>query len=175
VRSTINLKSSIEKTIRMWGTKQMEAALSRAQTELESTVLQLPDELRLDGDTWEQVLKALPAFAGVGFLGASIAAVPTVLSLATVGTSVFIFWAAAPIISPLFVIGVMGVFLTALLGSRSLKFAHDRARTKLILRLRREAERQVFGIGQKSGTRCMLSDIQAAVVRAGQNQIQGLP
>jgi hypothetical protein len=32
----------------------------------------------------------------------------------------------------------------------------------------------VFGIGEEPGARCILSDIQAAVVKAGQNRIQGV-
>ena len=45
-------------------------------------MLQLPGKVNLDNDVWEQVTKALPAIAGVGLIGASLAAIPTVISFA---------------------------------------------------------------------------------------------
>ena len=47
-------------------------------------MLQLPGKVNLDNDVWEQVTQALPAIAGAGLIGASLAAIPTVISFATV-------------------------------------------------------------------------------------------
>lgn len=173
VRSTLALKSSAEEIIRRWGAKQLEAALSRAEAELDQAFLQLSGSLNLDNDVWEQVTKALPAIAGVGLIGASAAAIPTVISFATVSTSVLAFWGTASISWPLFALGAAGIGVATLTGAQSLKFAQDKARTRLCGRLQHEAERQVFGIGAKPGARCMLSDIQAAVAQAGRNRING--
>lgn len=173
VRSTIALKSSAEAIIQRWGADQFVKALGRAEAELDQTLLQLPGKVNLDSDVWEQVTKALPAIAGVGLIGASLAAIPTVISFATVSTSVLAFWGTAAISWPLFALGAAGIGVAALTGSQSLKFAKDKARQKLCLRLHREAGRQVFGIGEKPGARCMLSDIQAAIVQAGRNRFQG--
>ena len=173
VRSTIALKSSTEATFQKWGARQLEAALSRAEAELDQAILQLPGKVNLDSDIWDQVTKALPAIAGVGLIGASVAAIPTVISFATVSTSVLAFWGTASISWPLFALGAAGIGVATLAGSQSLKFAENKARRKLCSRLHQEADRQVFGIGEKPGARCMLSDIQAAVVQAGQNRIQG--
>ena len=173
VRSTIALKSSAEAIIQRWGADQLVKALGRAEAELDQTLLQLPGKVNLDSDVWEQVTKALPAIAGVGLIGASLAAIPTVISFATVSTSVLAFWGTSAISWPLFALGAAGIGVATLTGSQSLKFAKDKARRKLCLRLHREAGRQVFGIGEKPGARCMLSDIQAAIVQAGRNRIQG--
>ena len=173
VRSTIALKSSAEAIIQRWGADQLVKALGRAEADLDQTMLQLPGKVNLDNDVWEQVTKALPAIAGVGLIGASLAAIPTVISFATVSTSVLAFWGTSAISWPLFALGAAGIGVATLTGSQSLKFAKDKARQKLCLRLHREAGRQVFGIGEKPGARCMLSDIQAAIVQAGRNRIQG--
>ena len=173
VRSTIALKSSAEAIIQRWGADQLVKALVRAEADLDQTLQQLPGKVNLDNDVWEQVTKALPAIAGVGLIGASLAAIPTVISFATVSTSVLAFWGTSAISWPLFALGAAGIGVATLTGSQSLKFAKDKARRKLCLRLHREAGRQVFGIEEKPGARCMLSDIQAAIVQAGRNRIQG--
>ena len=173
VRSTIALKSSAETIIQRWGADQLVKALGRAEADLDQTLLQLPGKVNLDNDVWEQVTKALPAIAGVGLIGASLAAIPTVISFATVSTSVLAFWGTSAISWPLFALGAAGIGVATLTGSQSLKFAKEKARQKLCLRLHREAGRQVFGIGEKPGARCMLSGIQAAIVQAGRNRIQG--
>ncbi len=173
IRSTIALRSSTEAIIQRWGAQQLDLALSRAEAELDQAFLHLPGSLNLDSDVWEQVTKALPAIAGIGLIGASVAAIPTVISFATVSTSILAFWGTASISWPLFALGAAGVGVAALTGAQSLKFAEGKARRKLRSRLYREADRQIFGIGEKPGARCMLSDIQAAVVQAGQNRIQG--
>jgi len=173
VRSTISLKSTAETTIQEWGARQLEIALTRAEAELEEAILQLPGKVNLDSDVWDQVSKFLPAIAGVGLIGASVAVIPTVISFATVSTSFLAIWGTASISWPLFMLGAAGIGVATLSGSQSLKFAESKARKNLCNRLHREAGRQVFGVGEKPGARCMLSDIQAAVVQAGQNQIQG--
>ena len=173
VRSTIALKSSSEAIMQRWGVDQLATSLSRAEAALDQTILQLPGKVNLDSDVWEQVTKALPAIAGVGLIGASLAAIPTVISFATVSTSVLAFWGTSAISWPLFALGAAGLSVAALTGSQSLKFAKDKARGKLCGRLHREAGRQVFGIGEKPGARCMLSDIQAGIIQSGRNRIQG--
>lgn len=174
VHSTLAMKSSTEVIIQRWGAVQLNVASSRAEAELEDAILQLPGGLDLDSDIWEQGSKALPAIAGVGLIAASIAAIPTVISFATVSTGFFAFWGTATISWPLFALGAAGIGVAALAGSQSLKSAETRARRKLCRRVHKEACRQVFGIGKKTGARCMLSDIQAAVIKAGQNRIQGV-
>lgn len=148
VRSTISLRSSAEAIMQRWGADQFATALSRAEAELDQTILQLPGKVNLDSDVWEQVTKALPAIAGVGLIGASLAAIPTVISFATVSTSVLAFWGTSAISWPLFALGAAGLGVATLTGSQSIKFAKDKARGKLCNRLHREAGRQVLGLGR---------------------------
>lgn len=174
MRSSFALKSSTEAIIQRWGAEQLDAASNRAEADLEQALTQLPGGLSLDGDIWEQGSKALPALAGVGLIAASIAAIPTVISFATVSTSFLAFWGTASISWPLFALGAAGIGAATFAGSQSLKSAEVKARRKLCNRVHKEAGRQVFGIGENPEARCMLSDIQAAVVQAGQNRIQGI-
>ena len=172
-RSSIALKSSTEGVMRRWGARQLEAASRRAEAELDHALLQMPGGLNLDGGVWEQGAKFLPAIAGVSLIAASVGAIPTVISFATVTTSVLAFWGTASISWPLFAVGAAAIGLAALTGSQTLRLAEASARKKLCDRLHREAGRWVFGIDNKPGSRSMLSDIQAAVIKAGENRIKG--
>lgn len=95
IRSTVALKSSAEAIIQNWATQQLQTALRRAEAELDLSILQLPGGVNLNRHGWEQVSNALPALAGVGLIGASVAAIPTVVSFATVTTSFLTFWGTA--------------------------------------------------------------------------------
>ena len=172
-RSAVRLKSHAEQVIQRWGVAQLVTALERAESELDQRLLERSVNLNLDSTVLEQVAKALPAIAGVGLIGASLAAIPTVVSFATVSTSVLAFWGTATVSWPLVALGAAGIGVAALAGSKSLKYAHDKARAKLRSRLLRESERRGFGIGEAPHKRCMLSDIQAAVVQAGVKRIEG--
>lgn len=174
LRSTFALKVVAEDTIRDWTRKQLETACSRAESELDQTLLELPGGLDIDSDIREQIFKAAPAIAGVGLIVGSVAAIPTVISFATVSTSVLAIWSTATISWPLFALGAAGIGIAALTGSQSLRIAEKKARAFLLNRMHREAARQVFGIGAKIGDRCILNDIQAVVVQAGQNRILGV-
>lgn len=171
-RATLALSSKAEELIKRWAADQLVVALSRAETELEQTILQLPDRLSIDGGTWDQVTNALPAFAGVGLIAASVAAIPTVISFATVGTGFLAFWSTAAISWPLFALGAAVIGVASYSGSETLKYAYDNARERLCDRVSKEAERQVFGLSQSPGARCILNDIQAAVIQAGQHRIE---
>ena len=171
--SSVSLRGAVEDLIRGWASEQLKVALSRAEAELDQALLELPSQMNIEGDVWEQLSSAAPAIAGVGLIAASPAAIPTVVSFATVGTSIFAFWGTAAISWPLFAVGAAGIGIAALTGSQSLRLAEENARASLANRLQVEAARQVFGIGEPIGCRSILSDIQAAVIQAGQNRISG--
>ena len=83
VRASLALKSSAKEAIERWGAAPMEIALRRAEAELDQTLQQLPGDIHLDVRTRDQVTKALPAIAGVSLIGASVAAIPAVLTFTT--------------------------------------------------------------------------------------------
>jgi len=171
--STFAQKKAAEEAVRRWAAQQLEQALIRAEAELEGAMLQVPGQLAIDSTLWDRVSAALPAMAGVGLIGASFAAIPAVISFATVSSTVLFFWSTSAISWPLLAIGAAGLGVATFTGSRSVELAHQKARAGLRARLHREAGRQVFALGLKPGTRCILNDIQAAVLRAGQNRLGG--
>lgn len=171
--STVSVGSATEALIQKWGADQLEVSMHRAEIELTEALTQIPGGLNLDSDIWQQVSKAVPAIAGVSLIAASVAAIPTVVSFATVSTSFLAFWGTAGISLPLLAFGSLGLGIAALAGSKTLQYADAGARSSLTLRIHAEASRRVFGISEAPGARCVLSDIQAAVVQAGQNRIKG--
>lgn len=164
-------KIKVSKTLRDWKDAQAQIALVRAEAALDSTLAAMSDEISTTSDVWDTLAKAIPAAAGVGLIAASLAAIPTVVSFATLTTSTFAIFSTATISWPLFALGTLVVGMAAALGSTSLVKAQDKARARLKMRVIREAERAILGIGQKPGARCLLNDIQAAVLLAGQNRI----
>ena len=169
--STARLRSSASKRILQWGRAEMQTALKRAESDLEETLASLPGDINLESGVWKDLSSTLPALAGAGLIAASVAAIPTVVSFATVSTSMFALWGTAAISWPLFTIGAVGIGVSALVGGTTVKVAKDKLRRNVSNRLQRETERQVFGLGEKPGARCLLSDIQAAVVQAGRQRI----
>jgi hypothetical protein len=81
-----NPKKLAEELIAPWAEPQSSTAISRAEESLSDLISSLPEESGLAG----HVQSALPAVAGVGILAASVLALPTVVSLATVTTTSFL-------------------------------------------------------------------------------------
>lgn len=164
-------KNKVSQRLRDWKDAQAQIALLRAETALDCTVAAMSDEVGVLSEVWETVAKTIPAAAGVGLIAASMAAIPTVVSFATVTTSTFAIFSTATVSWPLFAVGTLIIGSTAALGSTALVKAQDKARARLKTQIISRIEREVLGIGLKPGARCLLNDIQAAVVLAGQNRI----
>lgn len=169
--SSASLKKTANGALAQWSKQQTSIALERAEAELEDAITHLPPDIRLNADIWEQLSEAAPALGGVGLIALSLAAIPTVVSFATVSTSIFAFWGSAAVSWPLFAVGAVGISAATLLGSQSLTWAQQKARNNLWLRLEAEAGKQILGLSQHPTDRCLLNDIQAAVLRAGLNKI----
>ncbi|MEI4486489.1 hypothetical protein V8J36_09820 [Frigidibacter sp. MR17.14] len=167
------LKRSVAEALTAWGAEQLGIANTRASTTLEQYMNELPGDLALDPTVWSQVASAAPAVAGLSLIAASIAAIPTVVSFATVSTSVLAFWATATISWPLFAAGAVVIGVASLLGAGVLDRSQTWARDRLRAALHSEAERQVFGLHGPIGARCVLSDIQAAILAAGEKRMTG--
>ena len=167
-------KNKISGQLRDWKAAQAHIALARAETALDTTLAAMSDEIGVTSDVWETLAKAAPAAAGVGLIAASMAAIPTVASFATITTSTFAIFSTATISWPLFAVGTLIIGSTAALGSTALVKAQDKARARLKSQITSRTEREVLGVGLKPGARCLLNDIQAAVLLAGQNRIGDL-
>lgn len=169
--SSLHFKEAASAEIAQWSAQQTKIALERAEAELEDTLSHLPGDLDLRFSVQEQLTEAAPAIAGVGLIALSVAAIPTVVSFATVSTSILAFWGTAAVSWPLFAVGAVGIGVATLLGSHSLSWAQQKARANLWERLEAEVGRKILGIGQHPSGRCLLNDVQAAVVQAGLNRI----
>ena len=157
IRSTVALKSSTEAAIQLWAANQLNVALSRAEAELDQVILQLPGKVNFDTDVWAQLTNALPALAGVGLIGASVAAIPAVISFATIvtpATSFLIFWGAAATTTvswPLFALGAAGIGVAMLAGSQSLKSAETRAATSFAVEYTKRRVAKCSGLAKNLG------------------------
>jgi hypothetical protein len=171
VKAAAPFKAKADRKLQDWKEAQAHIALARAETALDSTLAAMSDEISMTSDVWDTLAKTIPAAAGFGLIAVSVAAIPTVVSFATITTSTFAIFSTATISWPLFAVGTLVIGTAAALGSTSLLKAQEKARERLKLRVIREAERSILGIGQKPGARCLLNDIQAAVLLAGQNRI----
>ena len=170
--SAVSLTSTTEKMIEDWYAKQMQEACHHAKQELEKTLQNFSGELSLARNTWDQLSSALPAALGVGLIGDSVPAIPTVISLATVGSSVLAFWATSTISLPLLAVGMAGIGITSAVGAGTLKYAEGKARDFLKSKLTQESAQLVFGISENPKYRSVLHKIQAIVVQQGQERIK---
>lgn len=174
--ATTRLRPAASKVIRTWSEEQGRIALARAAAELEDVLAAHPPDLDAGADGWTAVAAtALPAAAGVGLVAASLAAIPTVISFATVTTSSFAFFATSTVSWPLFAVGAAVLAVASFAGSTVVARAVSEARALLKRRLGETAARAVFGTGLAPDARCLLNDLQALIVRAGLNRLQEAP
>jgi hypothetical protein len=108
---------------------------------------------------------ALPTLARAGVLAASLAAIPSVVSLATVTTTTFVFFSTPVLSLPLLAVGAGGLALATFTGSRVADRLSDRNRRKLVVHLQGRARTAALGHGLVSGARCVVNDLQAATMR----------
>lgn len=169
-RSEVQLRTGINQVVSEWAEDQTLMAMTRTKAALSDFQYRLETEMSLDPGLQRRLVAMAPALASAGLAAASIAAVPTVLSFATVSTSVLAVFGVSYISWPLFSIGAVALGVTAL-ASRSL---FDRAvqnwRNSLRERARQKAQETIFGLGLDGSKRTVLDDIQALVIQtAAQN------
>ena len=156
--ATPRLSPGAGSIIRAWSEEQGRIAVARAAAELENLLSSRPPDLDAGSVGWGAVAAtadvfrslghdvaatALPAVAGVGLLAASLAAIPTVASFATVTTSTFAFFATSTVSWPLVAVGALVIATTTYLCSTALKQATDKTRASLKRRMGETAARRV--------------------------------
>jgi hypothetical protein len=120
----------------------------------------------LEAGTGQRVFKlALPTLAQAGVLAASLAAIPSVISLATVPTTFFLVFSSSALSWPIFAVGAGGLALATFAGSSVVDRLSDRNRRQLVVRLQGRARAATLGHGLVSGARCLVTDLQAATLR----------
>lgn len=170
--ATVGVYTAAGAAIKAWSEEQSRIAVARAETELEHTLTSLSADFAAGSSAWDSAATAIPAVAGVGILAGSLAAIPTVISFATITTSSFAFFATSTVSWPLFAVGAAALAIASYTGSSALSHAASQARASFKRRLHDAAARAVFGTGLALDARCLHNDLQALVVTAGRNRLQ---
>ena len=172
VVATARIEAAARETIKTWSDEQMRIALERAKADLDNTLSSFQTDLEVRSNSWDSLQTFLPAAAGIGLLAGSVAAIPTVISFATITTTSLFFFTTATVSVPLLALGGAGLAAASFVGSSALTRAATRARASLRRRLREEAARKIFGTGLEPDARCLHNDLQAAAIRAGIARLQ---
>lgn len=167
-------KSSVSALIESWKQEQLVRAMSRAEGALEKAIaLVSVPRCRSDG-AWTETSDLLANVVKGGVVAASLASVPVLLSFATVsGGGVLGLFTVTTLFWPALIAGIAGLAVAALFGVRAVD-GLAKLRTRVAANTTEDAARVTFGIGQKRGAPCILSDIQAAVLQAGLNRLKAL-
>lgn len=175
LKTSVTLRKSVDNHVKAWAAEQARVATKRAEIALDATISSLGTEIGLADDFREVAVAGLGATSGLAIIGGSLATIPTALTFATVTTGGFFgFFATASFSVPLLAIGALGVGVLSFTGSTVVHRAKTSARNKLKSRLLKAVEQQVMGYGMPVGQRTVLSDIQAMIIRAGENKIEDL-
>lgn len=166
-RSHANVKRFAESLIGPWADEQARIAVERAQESLSSVLSNMTSK----EDYRAHVVTALPAVAGVGLIAASVFALPTVVSYATITTTSFLVFSISTISTPLLLAGGVVLAGLSLAGVKAIDSAKDKTRAHLVARVNTLARTAIFGHGQAPQARCLLNDLQAAVLKAGETKI----
>lgn len=125
--------------------------------------------------TLEQALRvAGPGLAGAGVLAASLAAIPAVISLATVSTTSFFVFTTSSISWPIIAIGGASLAVTTFAGGSGVKWLDDKNRLHLVKRLQQRALTAAFGYGRSLSERSLVTDLQAATLRSLDANLEAL-
>jgi hypothetical protein len=173
LRAGLTSRATVGKRLEDWGAEQMRVALLRADGALAGVMQAHASELSSNAELRKQAGDMLTSTTGIGLIAGSLAAVPAIIAAATVTTGgVFGLFATSTISIPILAVGAAGVGLASLAGVKIFDGTADRVtRDALPNRLGRELERQILGVGAPPDARSLLSDIQAAVLTAGQTRI----
>ncbi|MHA6264455.1 hypothetical protein ACXYMO_14720 [Arenibacterium sp. CAU 1754] len=172
--SQVQLGKKISELCAEWSKEQAEEALQKTESALDELWKMLEPEFSIDPGLMGRFVSVAPALASVGLAATSIAAVPTVISIATVTTGGFLafFWAAPYISWPLFALGAAGLGVTAFLSGKLFDRAIESWREALRRRAYKRAEEAVFGLGAPPSQRTILDDIQALAIQATANSME---
>ncbi|HCP82020.1 MAG TPA: hypothetical protein DIT67_10680 [Octadecabacter sp.] len=170
--SEVQLGNDIAELCSEWAKQQAEEALEQTEEALCEFKARLAPEFSLDPGLSDRLAAMAPVIASAGLAAASIAAVPTVVSLATISTSILAFVGVSYVSWPLFTVGAVALGVTAYTSRRLYGWGIERWRRKLRERSYRRAEKAIFGLGAASDQRTLLDDIQALAVKAATNSME---
>ncbi|SFE00305.1 hypothetical protein [Salipiger profundus] len=135
------------------------------EAQVKHEVRELTAALSEKGNSKDALRAALPTLASAGVLAASLAAIPTVLGLATVPAAPLFIFATATVSWPIVAAGGAGLAVATLAGGRFVDRLQDRNRAHLVTRLQNRARTATLGHGRTVGERSLVTDLQAAALR----------
>ncbi|MEX5565133.1 hypothetical protein SM764_17065 [Pseudophaeobacter sp. 1A16562] len=135
------------------------------EAQMEKEIGELAASSSEKGTLGEALRVARPALAGAGVLAASLAAIPSVVSLATITTTSFFVLSTTTISWPIIAVGGAGLAVTSFAGSKGVKWLEDKNRVRLVNRLQGRALTATLGHGLAPGERSLVTDLQAATLR----------
>lgn len=138
---------------------------SLVEAQMEEEIGELVTSTSEKGSLGEALRVARPALAGAGVLAASLAAIPAVISLATVSTTSFLVFTTASISWPIVAVGGAGLAVATFTGGSGVKWLVNKNRSHLVNRLQGRALTAALGYGLASGKRSLVADLQAATLR----------
>jgi len=162
-------RKAIVDLIEPWAKAQSAEAADRAKAELDEILANVPS----NSEAARVAASFLPALAGVGMIASSVAALPALVTFATVSSTSFFLVTTSTVSVPLLLMGGTALAVLSLTGSKAVSAAAQKSRVHLAQRLQSLALSIVFGIGLEPGVRCLLNDVQASVLKAGETAVRG--
>jgi hypothetical protein len=162
-------RKAVVDLVEPWAKTQSTEAAERAKAQLDEILADVPS----NPETAKLAASLLPALAGLGMIASSVAALPALVTFATVSSTSFFLVTTSAVSVPLLLMGGSALAVLSLTGSKAVSATAQKSRAHLGQRLKSLALSVVFGIGLEPGARCLLNDIQASVLNAGETAVQG--
>lgn len=147
---------------------------SLVEAQMEEEIQELVASASERGNLEQALRVARPGLAGAGVLAASLAAIPTVISFATVSTTSFFVFTTSSISWPIIAVGGVGLAVTTFAGGSGVKWLGDKNRLHLVKRLQQRALTAALGYGSSLGERSLVTDLQAATLRSLDANLEAL-
>lgn len=169
-RAHLNPRPLAESLIAPWAAEQSRIAFNRAEASLSGLI----SSLKLEGSLADHLGSALPALTGVGMLAASVLGLPAIVSYATITTTSFLVFSTSTISIPLLLAGGTVLAGMSFAGVKAFDQAKDKMRVHLAARVQSLALAAIFGHGLAPDERYLLNDLQAAILKSGQTQLEAI-
>lgn len=156
-RAHANLGGATEKLLGPWVEAQTRIAAVRAEDDLAQVIAALPRD-GIASHAWT----VLPAVGGAGLIAASVVAAQ---AISATGLAFFLG-------GPVMLACGAALAVLALTGSSVVGKAAQRGRSHLSERMKRQARSAIFADGRKPYERCVVSDTQAALLKAAQTALE---
>ncbi|MGI3165283.1 hypothetical protein [Pseudooceanicola sp. 200-1SW] len=169
-RAHMRLASAFGDILSSWTEEQRLIAVQRAEVALNALEEKLGERERFH----------LPVDAVIGLVGkpvllaASMAAMPTLAAVATVSATSLFFFTTSTVSVPILVAGGVALAVANLSGSTVINRMGDKSRRRLAERANALAWVNVFGDPEKPDGRCLLNDLQVAVLRKAEDKLEAV-